>query len=203
MIRTILVDDHKLFADGIERLLSESGHFQVVGKFNTGQSLLQQINSLNPDLVILDIEIRDLSGLDLLKAIRISKEDLKIVMLSMHEETVYIKEAKYLGANGYLVKSIEISVLLDSLWRICNDEDIFPESVTNQTISQDKQLISDREREILKLMIRGNTNNEISVYLNISPLTVKTHRRNMITKLSVKNSAELISKAIELGIMIG
>src|SRR5689334_21015179 len=126
MIKTILVDDHRLFSEGVEKLLDGSGHFKVIEKFKEGRLLLENIQALKPDLVLLDIDMPGLNGLDVIKRIRINNATVKIVFLSMHEESVFFREASQLGANGYLIKSIESNQLIESLLKVCNGIKVFP-----------------------------------------------------------------------------
>jgi DNA-binding NarL/FixJ family response regulator len=200
MIKTILADDHKLFCDGLERVLNDSGQFKVMQKFYNGQSLLEKISDLKPDLVIMDVEMPHLNGFDALKRIRLNNTTTKVVILSMHEETVFSQEAFLLGADAYLNKSMESTHLIDSLLKTVDGEKLFP---TQATTSKIESPFSDREFEILKLIATGKTSEQIAERLKISHLTVKAHRRNMMRKLDVNNAAELISKALEMGFLYG
>lgn len=198
MIRTILADDHKLFCDGLERLLNDTTHFQVLEKFYNGFALLDRIRFHQPDLVVIDVEMPGLSGFDVIKRIRINDEETRIVVLSMHEENVFSQEAFELGANGYLNKAMESMALIDALTRICNGERFSaPPSATPRLESP----FSDREAEILKMIASGKTSDQIAERLSISPLTVKAHRRNMMRKLKVNNAAEMVTKALEMGFL--
>lgn len=197
-ISVILADDHKLFCEGLERVLSESGKFKVVGKFHNGQSLLENLNNLNADLLIIDVEMPLLNGFDTIKRIRINNPTLKIVVLSMHEESVFSHEAFTLGANAYLNKSMESAALIESLLAAYDGKKIFS-SFSN--VTKVESPFSDREYEVLKLIASGKTSEQIAERLHISHLTVKAHRRNMMRKLHVNNAAELISKALEMGFL--
>jgi len=199
VIKTILVDDHKLFCDGLEKLLTETGEFQVLQKFYNGRDLLENLTkNQHPDLLVLDIEMPGFTGLDAISRIKLNNPAIKIVMLSMHEENVYAKEAFSLGADAYLIKSIESRLLIESLHKVMKGEKLFP--YVNKVVKSDSPL-SEREEEVLRLISRGKTSEEIAEKLNISPLTVKAHRRNMIRKLNAKNSSELMTKALEQGLL--
>lgn len=198
MIKTVLVDDHRLFSEGLERLLSESHQFEVLKKFSDGRNLLEYLQHESPDLVILDIEMPSLNGLDILKRLSLTDLKSKIVFLSMHEDAIYAREAYTLGAFGLLNKSMESSLLIESLLRIYQGTKVFP-NMTVKIINDSP--LSDREITILKLIARGLTSEEIASQLKISPLTVKSHRKNMIQKLKAKNSNELLVKAFERGII--
>jgi DNA-binding NarL/FixJ family response regulator len=198
-VKTILVDDHKLFCEGVEKLLNETGSFRVIAKFHDAGSLLQRISNYTPDLLVVDIDMPGLSGLDLTKRIRSTNSAIKIVLLSMHEESIFSREAATLGANAYLTKSIESSNLVSSLEKVCDGQNIFPEWKSGPHFQSP---LSERETQILKLIAKGNTSEQIADELKVSGLTVKTHRRNMMRKLGVKNSAEMISRALEMGYLI-
>jgi DNA-binding NarL/FixJ family response regulator len=197
MIKTIIVDDHQLFSEGVERLLHSSGKFNVIQKYKDGRSLLNNLLQNDSDLLIIDLDMPEISGMDTIKRIRVNNKKIKIVVLTMHGESVFLNEAKALGANGYLTKSIDGAQLIESLIKICNGFDIFP--AAKPVESSYDNLLSDREIEILKLLTKGLTSEKISDLLKISPLTVKVHRRNMMRKLKTKNSMELLSKALEMG----
>lgn len=196
MIRTVLADDHKLFCDGLERVLADSGRFTIVLKAHNGRSLLENLAGLDFELLIIDVEMPLMNGLDTIKRIRISNPTCTIIVLTMHEESVFSQEAFFLGANGYLNKSMDSSQLIDSLLAACKGSKIFPEAISYPKIQSP---FSERERQILRLIANGKTSEEIARALKISDLTVKTHRRNMMRKLTVNNTAQLVSKALEMG----
>jgi DNA-binding NarL/FixJ family response regulator len=198
LISTVLVDDHRLFAEGLEKLLADSRHFNVLSKFNDGRTLLDYLTDHEPDLVILDIEMPALNGLDIMKRLSLSPLQSKIVFLSMHEDPIYAREAFALGAYGYLNKSMESSLLIESLLQIHEGKKVFP-NISFKVVNESP--LSGREITILKLISRGLTSEEIAQQLHISPLTVKSHRKNMIQKLKARNSSEMLVKAFERGII--
>lgn len=198
MIRTILADDHKLFCDGLEKVLNDTGQFFVIGKFYNGQSLLEKIQASDLDLLIIDVEMPTINGFDAIKRIRLNNNTSKIVVLSMHEESVFSQEAYMLGADAYLSKSMESMHLIDALLKTCSGTKMFPSS---SMVNKIESPFSDREIEILRLIASGKTSEQIATRLTISHLTVKAHRRNMMRKLSVNNTAELITKALEMGFL--
>ncbi len=200
MILTVLADDHKLFSDGLKNLLEESQHFKVLKQFTRGNDLLENIEELNATLLLLDINIPGANGLDILKRIRLKNKVLKIVMLSMHEETIYLREAYSAGADAYLTKSIDSSLLIEHLLQVMQGNKIFP-ATKGSPIQTEKQLLSKQEIRILRLIADGKTNDQIGTELSISSLTVKSHRRNMIKKLNAESSAELISIGFNKGLL--
>lgn len=197
LIPTLLVDDHIIFSDGLEKLLNDSGQFKVIGKFNNTNTFLKTINKdQNPQLLILDIEMPELNGLDLIKKIRPAYPSLRIVILSMHEESAYIREARQSGANGYLLKSIDSNSLISELFRIMSGANIFPEVSEKEKASSP---LSEQETRILNYIAEGRSSKEIAQSLDLSPLTVQAHRRNILKKLNINNTAELIKIAISRG----
>jgi DNA-binding NarL/FixJ family response regulator len=200
LIKTVLADDHKLFCDGLERVLTETGQFEILGKFHNGLTLLENLQSCNPQLLIIDVEMPSLNGFDTIKRIRFKNPELVIVMLSMHEEPVFSNEAYMLGANAYLNKSMESAQLINSLRQAVDGEKLFP-SFKSSSVKIESPF-SEREYEILRLIADGKTSELIASQLKISHLTVKAHRRNMMRKLDVNNAAELISKALEMGFLM-
>lgn len=198
MIHTILADDHKLFCDGLERVLNDSGHFHVLRKFYNGQTLLENLPLIDADLLIIDVEMPNINGFDAIKRIRLNNTTSKIAVLSMHEESVFSQEAYLLGADAYLNKSMESMQLIECLLAACEGEKIFPPAAAAAKIETP---LSDREQEILRLIASGKTSEQIASRLNISHLTVKAHRRNMMRKLCVNNAAELVTKALEMGFL--
>jgi DNA-binding NarL/FixJ family response regulator len=198
LINTILVDDHSLFCDGLERVLAETQKFHIVKKANSGKSLLNAPIDPTVNLLIIDIEMPGMNGLDVIRRIRLKNQHLKIVVLSMHEEIAYSNEAHTVGADAFLSKTLESSALVDILLKIIEGETVFVKKAPGK---ENNTLLSDREMEVLRLLAKGKTSKEIGNELNISPLTIKAHRRNMIKKLKVSNSTELISKVMEGGIL--
>lgn len=198
MTRTIIIDDHKLFADGIARLLNDAQRFEIVSKFNSGVSFLQALPIESVDLIIIDVDMPDLNGFEVIRRLRSQNKAVKIVVVSMHETLAYSNEAAELGANAYLVKSLDSNALVTRLEQIMEGERIFLNKVkTIETVS----LLSKRETEVLQLMAKGKTSEKISKLLNISAVTVKAHRTNIFRKLEVRNAAELIMKAFHLGLL--
>jgi DNA-binding NarL/FixJ family response regulator len=199
LIPTVLIDDHVLFSDGLKKLLEESGRFKVIAQFSNGLTFLNSIEDLDPELLIIDIEIPGIKGLDVLRRLRLKKTSLKIIMLSSHEESVFKQEALSSGANGYLSKSLDSSKVIDYFEDVMRGENTFPG--IGPMLKTEVKILSKQELTILKLIAAGKTSEVIAKELGISTLTVKAHRRNMMQKLKAESSSELISNAFSKGIL--
>jgi DNA-binding NarL/FixJ family response regulator len=198
MIKTILADDHKVFTDGLEKLLVESKKFRVIGKFHNTHDLLENIYEQSFDLILLDFQMPGLDCEETIQRIRLTKAETKIIVLSMHEENFYSKRVIMAGANSYLTKSLDSTTLIDLILEVV--EHGKPHVVTQQAIKL-KSILSRQEMTIIKLIADGKTSKDIAEHLNISELTIKVHRRNMLHKMGVNNSSELIKVAISKGIL--
>lgn len=198
MIRTVLIDDHPLFCDGIERLLTDSGHFVIIGKYQRSVDFLRQMTELVPDLLLIDIEMDGMDGLETIRRIRLNNRDLKIVVLSMHFESVYTKEAYSSGANEYLIKSIGIDDLINALLVVIQNKKTLVK--TTQDLKSSSPL-SSQETKIVKLIADGSSSKDIASHLKLSVFTIQTHRRNINKKLDVNNTAELIKVASSTGLI--
>ncbi|MBL7877988.1 MAG: response regulator transcription factor [Cyclobacteriaceae bacterium] len=198
MIRTVLTDDHTIFLDGLGKLLADTNDFVIVGKFRDGPSLLNSIDILDANLLILDIDMQGMSGLEVIKRIRIRSKKIKIAILTLHDEIGYSMEAASLGANGLILKSVPTINLINTLHSIVSGIDFFPKKL--KTVDS-FSLLSDREIEILKLLSEGQSNEAVSQRLKISALTIKTHRKNILRKLGAENSLQMVRIAYEKGLV--
>lgn len=209
--RIILADDHILFRQGIKRILDEISETQVVGEAGDGQEVVEMARTLAPDLVILDITIPKLNGIEACRQIRHLSPKVRILIVTMHRDKEYLYQAISAGAHGYLLKedsdeellaaletirkgaiyvtkALAVVVSTDMSALVREGERIFPKSLTT------------REREVLKYICEGKNNSEVGEILRISTRTVETHRANMMSKLNLKNTAELVRYAIQNGL---
>lgn len=197
MIRTVLIDDHRIVTEGLRRLLTESGSFEVVATFADGPSFLSSLGHLSPDLIIIDIEMPGLDGLEVIRRVRSQHSAALIVVMSMHEEEAFIAAASRSGANGYYPKTKDpgqfVPWLLD---RVAN-----PGSPPPKLMRENPPLLSRQEHLILRHIAEGKTSQEIADALSISPLPVTTHRKNLLRKLQAANSAVLVRIANDRGLL--
>lgn len=207
--KVLLVDDHQIIIDGLKSLLQNSDEIKVTGEAKNGREALRIIEILKPDVVLMDIDMPVMNGIDTLKEIRKQFRDVKVIILSMHNEAGMIKSLMDIGANGYLLKSCAQDELIGAIKKVSTGQNYFSTDVTLALLNtsgtsnseQKSELLTERETEILKLIAAGFSNKEIGDQLFISHRTVDTHRTNLMKKLDVNNIAGLISYAIRNGIV--
>lgn len=198
-IQIIIADDHAMFIAGIQMLLKEEEDMDVVDVAYNGNELLEVIKKYSDCLVLLDINMPEMCGLKAAKYIKINNPKIKIVMLSSYNEEHLIEKAKQLGANGYLLKTADKAILLQTIRQVANGQSAFPYRFVKQQNEFDGQdaflrqyQITDREMDILKLIKQGLTNQQIAHALTRSIFTIETHRKNIMQKLKISGMAALI-----------
>jgi two-component system nitrate/nitrite response regulator NarL len=216
IIRVVLADDHVFVRDGIKSLLENEANIEVVGEATDGLEALKIVESCKPDLLILDIRMPNMTGIEMVEKLRSQNNLVKIVMLSMHESEEYVLKSIKAGADGYLLKGSSKEEFLKAVNTVANGGKYFSGDIssiligqlTNSTsvqepkqMSDEEQLITKREREILKLLLSGKGNKEIAEALDISKRTAEVHRFNLMKKLKVKNLMELSNKATEYSLL--
>lgn len=201
--KIVIADDHQLFRNGIKALLASKAHLQVVGEAGDVNTLNQWLGKNEADILLLDISLPDGNGLKMLEELKENYAGLKIIMLTMHDEAQYVVQSIRKGADGYLLKDSDENELLAAIKAVSNGKKYFKDKVS-ELILEDivtdakpkKQIISDREKEIVQLVAKGLTTKEIADQLFVSIRTVETHRGKIMKKLKVSNSAEMISTAL-------
>lgn len=190
MTRVLLVDDHTLFLDGLELLLKRlSGQYLVVGKIHEPLKAIGFMENTHVDLVLIDIEMPGVNGVDLLKRILSRFPVVKVAVITMHDEDQFIQEVMAAGGHGFLLKSWDSEDLLQKVNYLAKGIKVFPNRPKRANQSEH---FSDRETEILRLLGKGRNSNEIAEELFITINTVKTHRRNMLRKLQATNTSQLL-----------
>lgn len=210
-IKIIIADDHAILLDGLKAMLQTDDQLQIIGEAEDGEKVVSLAESLNPDVVILDINMPKLNGVEAARQIRAKNKKVKILMLTMYENESFITDAVSAGVNGYIFKMCDMEEFLKAVHSLAEGKDYFHEKVSRVVFSDyvkymqknlydldtGKITLTKREREILKLIIAGYTSHEISEKLYISYFTVTEHRKNIMKKLEVKNIAELVSVAVK------
>ena len=211
-INIIIADDHKIFLEGLSELLSKETDLNILGGSGNRLELLEILQNHDVHLVIMDIDMGELSGIDLTDEIIQKYPDLKVLALSMHGEKNYIVKMLEAGAKGYILKNAGKEEMLNAIHTVANGNTYFSsqvsskliEHITNPEKTKKQNLggipITDREIEVLKLIVEEYSNSEIAEKLFISVRTVDTHRRNLLEKLGVKNTAGLVKYAIQKGL---
>ncbi len=206
-IRILLADDHALVRDGMKTLLKDVSDFYVVGEASDGMEVIKKTEELTPDIVTLDISMPGMNGLDTIEVLHRRFPKTKILVLTMHENEEYAYQVFKSGAGGYLLKNSDKKDLITAIRTVQKGDRYFSRSVsavTEKDYDAEKKSsipLTRREKEILRLIVDGMTNQEIADKLFISPRTVDTHRSNLMQKLDIKNTAGLVRFAIENGIV--
>lgn len=205
-VKIVIADDHQLFADGLEQILTGIEGYKVIDKVTNGKLLLQLMNRTVPDLILLDINMPYMDGLEAAAELKKRTPSIKIIFLSMYYDGKIIVFAKQNKINGFIIKNTTASELKDAIAKVLNGNDTFliPENnLPSQPMTEDEEFtrklkLSPREIEIIQLIKSGKTTKEIAEKLYLSTFTIETHRKNIFRKLDVKNSAELSAFAINL-----
>lgn len=207
--RIIIADDHDILRFGLKNLIQRDPELEVIGEARDGQALLTLLESKKCDLIILDLSMPGMDGLKALDEIRKNQPNLKIMILTMHKEREFFRHALSRNVQGYLLKDDNFEKILHAIHEIRAGKKSYSQElasfiVEDYNLLRDSQLsqelLTRREREILKMIAQGKTNKEIGAELNISPRTIQTHRTNIQQKLDLKNTAEMVKFAISRGL---
>lgn len=207
----MVVDDHDIVRYGICSVLKSSPDIEVVGEASNGVQAVDQFNDLRPDVVLLDISMPEMNGIETTRTIVKNHSNARVLILTMHLNEEYLNQVLSAGASGYILKNTEIGEMLNAIRTVAQGRQIFSAPIStlmtekyvrsaqyNQdSKDNDTPSLTKRETEILQKIADGKTSQEIAELLFISPRTVDTHRANLIQKLGVKNSAGLVRYAIE------
>lgn len=196
MIRALIADDHQIVRDGLKRILAAAGDIQVAAEAAGGDEALALAKAGDFDVAVLDLSMPGLSGLALIKRLKAEKPGMRMLVLSMHGEQQYAARALKAGASGYLTKDSAAEQLVKAIRKIAAGGVYITETAASTLISGDKGL-SDREFEVLKLLVEGLGPTEIGEKLHLSVKTVSTHKTHILEKLGLKSTAELVRYALE------
>jgi len=205
--RIVIVDDHPLFRKGLEQLIHSEDGFAVCGEANNAPEAMDVIRKLNPDLAIVDLSLPGANGIELIKNIRAEFSKLPILVLSMHDESLYALRALRAGAEGYVMKHEAMTNVIQAIREVFNGRPYLSPAMAAQVITKFAhrqaegeadavERLSDRELEILELIGKGNDVRQIAKALHLSPKTVETHRSHIKDKLDLKNSREVARFAL-------
>ena len=212
-IKIIIVDDHKMFRDGIRALLEKEKNMEVVADAKDATELISILKNITPDIILMDIDMGETNGIDATVEVKKNYPEINILTLSMHGEHNYILKMLEAGATGYILKNAGKEEMLTAIISVASGDSYFSREVSSRLIeylnkpqvnikNTNKDIpLTNREIEILKLIAQEYSNAEIAEELFISIRTVDTHRRNLIEKLGVKNTAGLVRFAIRKGLV--
>lgn len=206
-IKIMVVDDHQLFRDGLLALLSKDEDIHIIGTASSSEELLEALNTKHPHVVLMDISMKEMDGLEAIRLAKHTHPEVKFVVLTMHAEGQYVVKAVRNGAYGYLLKNADEDELLEAIHTVFSGKKYFNDEISQLMIGnmalegEPHKKLSNRETEVLKLVSEGKTTKEIADQLFVSTRTVETHRVNMMKKLKVQNTAELIKKAAQLKLL--
>lgn len=207
-IRIVLADDHEIVRNGIKQLFESEGYIEVVAEASNGREAIEQIKIHKPDVLVMDISMPEMTGIEAADEIKKENIDTKILILSMFDKDEYVLKAVELGAYGYLLKDTGKEGFIKALKTIVAGEKYFSSEISNIIVNQylnsmngsssrNKSDLTKRESDILTLVVQGMNNKKIAEECGISVRTIETHRLNIMKKLKVNNAAELVRVAIE------
>ncbi|APA00616.1 MULTISPECIES: response regulator [Flavobacterium] len=207
-IKLIIADDHELFRNGLAELLRKHDDIKIVKSVGDGIEFMELINSqLEADIVLLDITMPKMDGFQVLKELKTLNSDIKPIVISMHNDGNYIAKCAKMGAFGYLLKNTDEAELILAIRSVYNGKKYFSAEISEKMInfmstqSISENVLSNKETEVLGLIAKGLTTKEIATKLFVSSRTIETHRANVLKKLEVKNTAELIKKATKMNLV--
>ena len=207
-IRVLLADDHKILRKGVQMLIDAQVDMEVVGEAKTGREAIEVARTLLPDVVVMDISMPELNGIEGTRQICDELTGTKVLALSMHKDSVYVREILRAGARGYLVKDSEDDDLVRAIRSVHRGEAFLSPAISDAVLSDYRRhvsnpvdLLTSREREVLTMVAEGKTNKEIAGVLNLSVYTVESHRGSVMEKLNLHNSGDMVRFAIRNGLI--
>jgi two-component system response regulator NreC len=211
-LRILLADDHTLLRAGLRELLVSYDAFEVVGEASDGVEAVEAVRRIKPDLVILDIGMPKMRGIEAITEIKRDNPETKVLVLSMHDREEYVRQTLKNGADGYLLKKSAAKELVEALEHIASGSLYISPAISRQIVTtwlqqddhsdlaaQYETRLTEREKAVMKLLAEGYTNKEVAAVLTISPKTVETHRAHIMTKLEIRTLPDLVRYAIKNG----
>jgi two-component system response regulator NreC len=206
--KILLADDHVLVRQGFKMILSAQPDLQIVGEAGNGREVLELAEKLQPDLVIMDVTMPELNGIEATRRLADVAPRARVLALSMHKDAVYVREILRAGARGYLLKDSADSDLIAAVRSIAKGEAWLSPAVSDAVLTDYRRHVTDpldlltsREREVLQMIAEGKTNKEIATSLNLSVYTVEAHRGRVMEKLNLHSTGELVRFALRAGLI--
>jgi two-component system, NarL family, response regulator NreC len=207
-IRILLADDHAVVRQGFKMILSAQPDMEIVGEAGNGREAVELVEQLKPDVVVMDVAMPELNGIEATRRVAASVPHTRVIALSMHKDSVYVREVLRAGARGYLLKDSDAGDLVSAVRAVARGEGYLSPAVSNAVlddyrkhVSDPIDLLSSREREVLQMLAEGKTNKEIAVVLNLSVYTVDAHRGRIMEKLNLHSINELVRFAVRHGLV--
>lgn len=210
-VKVMIADDHSMIREGLKQLLELEGEFRVIGEACDGVECLEKLNIISPDILLLDINMPNMNGLEVLRALKEKQIDIKVLVLTVHNEVEYLLKAVDIGVNGYLLKDSESAELKQAIISIVNGEDYIQPSLiptlNAKMIDRNKDSakidnLTRREMDVLKLLAVGMYNKEVAEKLGISERTVKNHVSNIFKKINVTDRTQAAVFAIRNNLVV-
>ena len=206
-IKILLADDHTIVRQGLKLILSAQTDLEVVGEAANGREAVDLAQKLRPDLVLMDVAMPELNGIEATRRMVEANSRVKVLVLSMHKEAVYVREILRAGARGYILKDAIDTELLSAIRSVAKGDGYISPAVSGALLNDYRKdvtdpvdLLSGREREVLQLIAEGKTNKEIATRLNLSVYTVDSHRGKIMEKLNLHSTGELVRFALKHGL---
>jgi two-component system, NarL family, response regulator NreC len=208
-VRVLIVDDHAVFRAGLKLLIDAEDDLEAVGEAGTARDAVFQARALKPDIVLMDVVMPDQSGLDVVPTLLHERPETKVLVLSMQDDPQYVRQAFANGASGYILKEAADTEVVAAIREVASGSNYVHPAVGARLIAAETEEakraeadpLSDREREVLRLLALGHTNQEISAQLFISVRTAETHRAHIMQKLRLSSRAELVRYALDQGVL--
>jgi len=207
-IRIMLADDHSVVRQGFRRILESQADMEIVGEASNGREALRLAEELKPDVVVMDVAMPELNGIEATRRLAEASERTRVLALSMHKDAVYVREILRAGARGYLLKDAFDSDFVAAVRAVARGEAYLSPAVSDSVLADYRQHVTDpidlltaREREVLQLIAEGKTNKEIAGLLNLSVYTVDAHRGRVMEKLNLHSTGELVRFAVRKGLV--
>lgn len=204
--RVLIADDHPMVADGIRAILETHDQLQVVGTLGDGQAVVDRFEALNPDVILLDLNMPNLNGLTATELILERRPDMRVIILSMHDEPEYVSTALNHGARGYILKDVPTGEIVDAIDKVMSGARYLCSAAQDALSDQGQEradALTSREQTVLLKLAQGKSNKQVAVELDISVRTVETHRKNIKTKLGISSTAGLTRYAMQHGVLQG
>ena len=206
--RILLADDHAVVRQGFKMLLAAQPDMEIAGEASNGREAVEETERLKPDVVVMDVAMPELNGIEATRRLAASVPHTRVIALSMHKDSVYVREILRAGARGYLLKDSDAEDLVSAIRVVARGESYLSPAVSNAVLDDYRRhvtnpidLLTSREREVLQMLAEGKTNKEIAVVLNLSVYTVDAHRGRIMEKLNLHSINELVRFAVRNGLV--